>query len=145
MYANLKVLNMKKLFILPLLLISCLSFAQDAKEIIGKPIKIGKLLVAQYDIAYLNWADAKNACAKLGPGWRLPTKNELNTMYLNKDTIGSFSYIGYGTGFYYWSSTLSGPKNVWIQDFANGSQADFDSYWSSNKVVKWYGRAVKSL
>lgn len=136
---------MKKLLFLPLVLISCLCFAQDAKEIIGKPIKIGKLLVAQYDIAYLNWADAKKACSSLGTGWRLPTKNELNTMYLNKDSIGGFAYIGYGTGFYYWSSTLSGPKNVWIQDFANGSQADFDSYWSSNKVVKWYGRAVKSF
>ncbi len=136
---------MKKSLLFPLLMISCLCFAQDAKEIIGKPVKIGKLLIAQYDIAYLNWADAKKACASLGAGWRLPTKNELNTMYMNKDSIGGFSYIGYGTGFYYWSSTLSGPKNVWIQDFANGSQADFDSYWSSNKVVKWYGRAVKSF
>ena len=40
---------MKKLLFLPLLLITCLCFAQDAKEIIGEPIKIGNLLVAEYD------------------------------------------------------------------------------------------------
>ena len=101
---------MKKILFLPLVLIASFCIGQDAKEIIGKPVKIGKLLIAQYDIAYLNWADAKKACASLGAGWRLPTKNELNTMYMNKDSIGGFSYIGYGTGFYYWSSTLSAMR-----------------------------------
>ena len=134
---------MKKLLLLPLLFATCFCLAQDAKEIIGKPIKIGKLLIAQYDIPYSNWSDAKKSCASLGVGWRLPTKIELNTMFMNKDSIRGFAYSGYGAGFYYWSSTLSNPKNVWIQDFANGNQIDFDSYYSSNKVVKYYGRAVK--
>jgi hypothetical protein len=40
---------MKKLLFLPLVLISCLCFVQDAKEIIGKPFKIGNSLVAQND------------------------------------------------------------------------------------------------
>lgn len=130
---------MKKLIFFPLLLIACFSFAQDAKEIIGNPVKIGKLLIAQYDIAFLNWADAKRACASLGAGWRLPRKNELNTMYMNKDSIGGFADE------YYWSSTEADPKNVWIQAFYNGKQIAYDSYWSSNKVVKWCGRAVKSF
>lgn len=110
-----------------------------------KSIKYEKIVIFFLFITSISYAqDAKKSCASLGAGWRLPKKNELNTMYMNKDSIGAFAYIGYGTGFYYWSSTLSGPKNVWIQDFANGSQADFDSYWSSNKVVKWYGRAVRN-
>ena len=79
---------MKKLLFLPLVLISCLCFAQDAKEIIGKPIKIGNLLVAQHDFPKtMNWNDAKKACAKLGAGWRLPTKDELNLLYQRKGLI----------------------------------------------------------
>ena len=43
-----------------MLLISCFSFAQDAKEIIGKPIKIGNLFVAENDFPEtMNWEDAK--------------------------------------------------------------------------------------
>ena len=70
---------MKKLLFLPLVLITCLCFAQDAKEIIGEPIKIGNLLVAEYDFPNeMNWEDAKKACRTLGKGWRLPSKTELN-------------------------------------------------------------------
>ncbi len=120
---------------------------------IGKPVKFGKLLIAQYDIGELNWADAKKACAKLGTGWRLPTKDELNVLYENKDSIGEFYPIKYPGVIFYWSATLStsrgdaqsNAKNAWFQDFADGSQKDFDSYWSSNKVVKYYVRAVRSF
>ena len=38
-----------KNFLFLLLFISSISFAQDAKEIIGKPVKIGNLLVAEND------------------------------------------------------------------------------------------------
>ena len=33
----------------------------------------------------MNWHDANKACNALGKGWRLPTKDELNTLYQNKD------------------------------------------------------------
>ena len=39
------------------------------------------------------------ACAALGGGWRLPTKDELNILYENKDKIGGFASNNY------WSST----------------------------------------
>lgn len=53
-----------------------------AASIIGKPIRIGNLEVAQYDFPnQMNWLDAQKACASLGPGWRLPTKDELNALY----------------------------------------------------------------
>ena len=107
---------MKKLSLLPLLIVTCFCLAQDAKEIIGKPIKIGNLVVAQNDFPKLmNWVDAKRACAALGKGWRLPTKEELNILYQNKDKIGGFAYD------YYWSSTEDGSGSAWVQNFGNGN------------------------
>ena len=71
----------------------------DYKKIIGKPIKIGNLEIAQYDFPEkMNWHDAKKACETLGDGWRLPTKDELNSSY--------FSQIGNIYFKWYWSSTL---------------------------------------
>ena len=80
---------MKNLLFIPLLLISCLCFAQDAKEIIGKPIKIGNLLVAENDFPEsMEFYKTKKALSILGKGWRLPTKSELNLLYKNKEKIG---------------------------------------------------------
>jgi len=45
---------MKKLLILPMLFITIFCFVQNAKEIIGKPITIGNLVVAQNDFHYTN-------------------------------------------------------------------------------------------
>ena len=59
--------------------------------IIGEPIRIGRIEVAEYDFPKLNWDDAVHACANLGSGWRLPTKDELYLMSNNKDYIGGFS------------------------------------------------------
>lgn len=48
--------------------------------------------------------------------WYLPSKNELNQMYLHKDIIGGF------TSFSYWSSTEVDAGKAWFQNFANGNQ-----------------------
>ena len=125
---------MKKLLLLPLVFISCLCFAQDAKEIIGKPIKIGNLLVAENDFPdAMNWDDAKLACAKLGNGWSLPTKNELNRLYQKRDKIGGFARYNY------WSFTEYDVKYKWAQSFVSGIQVYL------NKYESFYVRAVKSL
>lgn len=125
---------MKKLLLLPLVFISCLCFAQDAKEIIGKPIKIGNLLVAENDFSnIMNWDDAKAACSKLGKGWRLPTKSELYILYKNKETIGGFA------GFSYWSSTEGNDVMAWKEEFSNGF------YGGRYKSLRFSVRAVKSL
>jgi hypothetical protein len=126
---------MKKALILPLLLITCLCFAQDAKEIIGKPVKIGNLLVAQNDFPKeMEWADAKKACLALGKGWRLPTKKELDFLYANRFEIGGF------VRWYYWSSTGTNNTNAWKQSFNNGVQITTTSSENTSNV-----RAVKSL
>jgi hypothetical protein len=48
--------------------------------------------------------------------WYLPSKNELNKLFLNKVAIGGF----YNTG--YWSSSESELFNAWVQDFYLGDQ-----------------------
>ena len=103
-------------------------------DIIGKPIKIGNLEIAQNDFPKeMKWEDAKKACENLGSGWRLPTKEELNTLYLNKDKIGGFADN------YYWSSTEFGNGNAWAQDINNGGQYYYD------KVYAGYVRAIRAF
>ena len=125
---------MKKLLLLPLLLITCFCLAQDAKEIIGKPLKIGNMLVAENDFSeYLYWEDAKTACRALGKRWRLPTKTELNILYKNRKKIGGFANDTY------WSSSVISNGNAGRQSFDDG--------WQSNagKDGEYSVRAVRSL
>lgn len=108
-------------------------------NIIGTPIKIGNLEVAQFDFDQkMKWDEAKLACAKLGEGWRLPTKDELNILYHNRSKIGRFE-----TYASYWSSTegktLGNTKQAWIQSFIN----DFQDVFSLNN--NFNVRAVRSF
>jgi hypothetical protein len=71
---------------------------------------------------------AAQTCQTLDQGgytdWFLPSQAELNLMYLNlrKQGLGDFS------NGWYWSSSQSGDRNSWAQDFNNGNQTD--SYYS---------------
>jgi len=65
--------------------------------------------------------------------WRLPTKDELNMMYLKKDAIGGF------TDNYYWSSTEFDSISAWIQYFRNGQRLG-NGIFNSSRV-----RAVRLL
>jgi len=46
--------------------------------------------------------------------WFLPSKDELNLLYLQKGVVGGFAY--------YWSSTEYGSYAAWYQYFGDGSQ-----------------------
>lgn len=110
---------MKKLLFLPLLMITCICFAQNAQAIIGKPYRIGSLEIAQFDFPkpmYNN--QAINACRGLGGGWRLPTKTEMNILYRNKSKIkiGGFSYD------LYWGDNEDKDYPSISQNFSNGEQ-----------------------
>ena len=59
---------------------------------------------------------AKQYCSGLGSGWYLPSKAELNQLYVNKTELGGFS------DGYYWSSTENNSNSAWVQDFSNGFQ-----------------------
>jgi hypothetical protein len=130
---------MKKILFLPLLLISCICFAQDAKEIIGEPIKIGNLLIAQKNFPNeMNWDDAYKACALLGNGWRLPTQEELNILYQNKDEIRGFKSGDYNN--FLWSSTVYSDNRPGYQFFGNGEVRR-----TNKEEFKYmYTRAVKT-
>ena len=105
-------------------------------KITGTPIKIKNLEVAQHDFPdQLKWKDAKKACAELGEGWRLPTKDELNVLYKNKKKIGGFD------GGEYWSSTEAEIYGVWGQYFDDGFQANFEDNIKGTHAV----RAVRSV
>ncbi len=61
---------------------------------------------------------AAKLCADLDLGgytdWYLPSKDELNKLYLNKVVVGGFASA------YYWSSTEYANDIAWSQYFANG-------------------------
>ena len=114
---------MKKLSIIPMLFACYMGMGQaiDSASIIGKSIRIGNLEVAQNDFPReMNFGEAERACYKLLKGWRLPTREELNILYQNKNKIGGFKNTNY----------LSSPETTFnragAQDFANGYQNDND-------------------
>jgi len=57
--------------------------------------------------------------------WFLPSKDELNLMYLNRATINTTAVSNSGSDFsnwYYWSSTEFDYNSAWGQYFGNGNQ-----------------------
>tara|TARA_B110001452_G_scaffold256419_1_gene249742 strand:+ start:46 stop:1011 length:966 start_codon:yes stop_codon:yes gene_type:complete len=103
----------------------------DGKE--ASIIKIGDLEVMTEDLGDLFWEDAKKECAKLGDGWRLPTKEELNILYENREEIGGFADN------FYWSSMEFDNGYAWRRDFSYGFQ------FGTNKGTSLYSvRAVRS-
>jgi hypothetical protein len=59
--------------------------------------------------------------------WYLPSKDELNEMYLNRAAINVTATSNAGTAFnnvYYWSSTEGSIDLAWRKDFTNGANAN---------------------
>jgi hypothetical protein len=65
--------------------------------------------------------------------WYLPSKDELNKLYLNRTAIGGFAAA------FYWSSSEYGSSSAWPQAFGNGYQ----SY--DGKSNTYYVRAVRAF
>jgi len=64
--------------------------------------------------------------------WYLPSKYELNLLYLQKSVVGGFAN-------YYWSSTEYSTSSAWLQFFSNGNQA------GSGKDNTSYVRAIRAF
>ncbi len=67
------------------------------------------------------------------PGWFLPSKDELNELYLQRAVVGGLSSD------YYWSSSEGSSSGAWAQNFTNGVQS------SSSKNLTLRVRAVRSF
>ncbi len=65
--------------------------------------------------------------------WYLPSKQELNLLYLQKEMIGGFS------PFAYWSSTEYDENFAWFQNFSNGKQI------KSDKITSYGIRPIRSF
>lgn len=90
-----------------------------------------KFEVYPNDLGEHTWEDAKKVCKELGDGWRLPTREELHLMWLNKDTIGGFAAA------YYWSSSEYSVNNAWYQYFNNGYHYDkINTYYFNVRAVR---------
>ncbi|TRZ76632.1 MAG: DUF1566 domain-containing protein [Bacteroidetes bacterium] len=65
--------------------------------------------------------------------WFLPSKDELNQMYIQKTVIGGF------TNEYYWSSSEYNAVYAWNQRFSDGYQGE------TNKLASDYIRAIRAF
>jgi hypothetical protein len=76
--------------------------------------------------------------------WFLPSKDELNEMYLNKASIDATAFSNGGSDFavnFYWSSTEYDASHAWGQAFTNGNQ-NLNFY---GKFSALYVRAVRAF
>ena len=78
------------------------------------------LIAAPSDQGNMKWTKANKICDDLElngyTDWYLPSKEELNKLYLNKYIIGGFSDS------WYWSSTEGRPGTAWLEIFNNGNK-----------------------
>jgi len=103
--------------------------------IIGTGLANTKAIIAAQGVTAINYA-AGLAKAYNGGGytdWYLPSKDELNKLYLNQTQLTGIASD------YYWSSSEAGNQIVWSQDFRNGVQAAN----SKNDIV--YVRAIRAF
>jgi hypothetical protein len=98
---------------------------------------VGNFEISQKDLPKkLNWLEANQACQALGNGWRLPSKQEVETfMYSNKHRINDF------IDKYYWSSEEGNSELGWI--FRCTDANEFDGYNPKNN--KYFVRAVRTI
>ena len=54
--------------------------------------------------------------------WYLPSKDELNQLYLNQAVVGGFAYYNY------WSSSENDTYDAWYQYFGYGYQYNNSKY-----------------
>jgi hypothetical protein len=84
----------------------------------------------------MNFHDACKSCMELGPGWRLPSIEELEaiykTLHLNKLNFNKNRY---------WSNTQVDDSKTWVINFYDGKK-EKDGHYSKNETLN-YVRAVR--
>jgi hypothetical protein len=91
-------------------------------------------ILAKYPPSTYPKSAAAVASAYRGGGfsdWFLPSKDELNQLYINRAVIGDFPDD------YFWSSTENTADTAWYQYFSNGYQSGgTKSYYSRVRAVR---------
>jgi len=112
----------------------------------GTAIGTGNQNTTDIELGCTTAGTAADICANLTLGgytdWFLPSKDELNKMWLERETINTTASANGGSNFstnWYWSSTEVTTNNAWLQIFANGSQ------FNANKDNAGYVRAVRAF
>jgi hypothetical protein len=88
------------------------------------------LVLAITDLGKLDWNSAKSSCAAMVingySDWHLPTKEELDALYLNLIKPGIISFTVQYEDYYYWSSTEHKTESeytdgiAWVQRISDG-------------------------
>jgi len=88
-------------------------------------VKDGKYMECSGELGNYNWQTAVMMTQNYDGGgfkdWRLPTKEELNLMYVNLKARG----LGGFSNTWYWSSSQSLLNSMWVQRFSDGGQDGF--------------------
>lgn len=105
------------------------------KNLVNK--KTGKNFeISEADLSEkLDWEKAKIQIKKLGDGWRIPTIDELEAIYLDRWEI-----TGLDTHHWYWSSSGNGSSTSFCIDFKDGKRK---AYYKEGKGLIRPVRNVK--
>ncbi|MDR1868725.1 MAG: DUF1566 domain-containing protein, partial [Treponema sp.] len=68
--------------------------------------------------------------------WFLPSKDELNELYVNRDYVGNLI----GDNKWYWSSSQYDSEYPWVQNFTDGQNGT-----QFNKFVKYSPTPVRAV
>ncbi|MCD6011147.1 MAG: protein serine/threonine phosphatase [Flavipsychrobacter sp.] len=92
------------------------------------------LIVWPDDLGIKKWEESDQACKKLGAGWRLPTKDELDKLYKANVTLQILSSY-----FFFHSSTEESPGVVWRQSLSSGTlKTGYKTGTASTAAVKGF-------
>ena len=130
------------------------SYASNAKGVAyGNVIILAEknwVELPEINIAVMNknigsgkWCDMNDLCENCTHegylDWRLPTKDELATIYNNRSTINNL------TGDQYWSSTIYSGSLYYYLDFSSGGTWHYASSNSAYTSERCYARCVRTL
>ncbi len=97
-----------------------------------------KMLLIYKSGAAFSASAYRSGTSSIYSDWFLPSKDELNEMYLNRASIGGFATNDY------WSSSENYEFSAWSQDFSNGYQYNFDD-GNGLKTNTFYVRPVRAF